>query len=122
MVITLASVQNVKDRCGVRANATILANAGSEIDRYIEDAEGVVVGLTNIDWVTNYSSVQASIKKMLSTCVSAWAAKEIINYDMNGFTTVSEAITMLNVNEKTFQDTLKQLKELETNIPRTPNT
>ena len=115
MAITLTTVQAVKDKATSSANATILANAGSEIDRYIEAAEGVIVGITKIDWITNFSSITASVKVLLSECVSALAANQIISYDMTGFSPMNSAVTTLNVNNKLYQSALKELKDLDTN-------
>ena len=114
MAPTLATEQDVKDRMGLNANSTIMAS-GLIIQRYIEDAEGVVVGATKIDWITDITKVTASVKLLLAVCVSAHAAKEIINYDMSGYSSRAEAVTMLNVNENTFTKRLVELKDLDTN-------
>ena len=119
MAATLATIQNVKDRMGLYADPTILAT-DADITRYIEDAEGVVCGRTRVDWVTNYADVNTYVKKMLSTCVAAFAAKEIIAYNMESFESIGEAITMLNVQEKTFEDQVDALEDLQTNKLRSP--
>jgi hypothetical protein len=106
---------------GKYADSTILAT-DADITRYIEDAEGVVIAATRIDWITYIANVNAYVKKCLSTCVAAHAAKEIIAYNMYSFNSMAEATTMLNVTEKTHNDNLKILKELMTNKLRSPQT
>lgn len=114
MAITLTTKQAVKDKATPQANATILATDAT-IERYIEAAEGVVVGITKVDWITDFANIGASVKLLLSECVSALAANQIIGYDMSGFAPVAAASTTLNVNNKLYQSALKELKDLDTN-------
>lgn len=109
---TLAASQAVTDRVGPNANATIIASEAI-IDRYIEIAEQTIVSETRRDWIDSYASLDSSIKATLELCTASHAAMEIIQYDMGGFSTRAEAITMLNVNSSNFQRTLKTLKDLD---------
>jgi hypothetical protein len=114
MVGTLASTQDVLDRIGIHANATIAAST-QIIARYIGLAEQVVCTETRVDWITGFSRVISPVKEELKSCVASHAAKQIIMYDMSGFSTRAEAITMLNVNQDEFVRTIKALKDLDTN-------
>lgn len=112
MTGTLCASQAVLDRIGPFANASIHAS-GAIIDRYIENAEQVIVAKTRRDWVTSYSDLIDSTKGLLESCAAAKAARDIITFDMSGFSTRAEAITMINVNESEFQSNLKDLKDLD---------
>jgi hypothetical protein len=59
-MVTLCTNQQVLDRCGKRADATIIASS-SFLDRYIEAAEKVVISETMIDWIDDYSSVDTYV-------------------------------------------------------------
>ena len=120
MAVTLCTSQAVVDRCGRYANATIIASGGI-IERYIGDAEQTIVAETRRNWIDGYSSVASGAKATLTLCTAAHAAKEIINYDMSGFLSTADGITALNVNENTFQRTLKSLKDLDNSSIRGVN-
>jgi len=107
---TLASSQAVTDRIGPFANSTIISSEGI-IDRYITNAEKIICAETKREWISEYSDVEAEIKGELESCTAAKAARDIIMFDMSGFSTSAQAITMLNVNETEFQRTLKALKD-----------
>lgn len=117
MAITLTTVQAVLDKASPYANSTITASEAI-VERYIEEAEGTVIGLTRINWITDFSQINTSVKDMLSLCVSSLAAKNIVSYDMAGFSPITAAVTNLNANELNYQATLKQLKDLDTNKVR----
>jgi len=112
MTGTLCASQAVLDRIGPYANSTFLASQAL-VDRYIENAEQLIVGKTKRDWVDSYANVLTSTKAILESCCAAKAARDIINFDMSGFATRAEAITMINVNESEYQSNLKDLKDLD---------
>ncbi len=113
-MVTLATVQDVLDRCGLNANAVVIASQ-SIVERYITTSEGVVISETKIDWITGIANVDTYVKEELTSCVASHAAKQIVNFDMRGFGTRAEAVTVLNVNQEEFLRSLKALKDLDTN-------
>ena len=79
-------------KCG--RNATI---SQANLVIYSDLAEGVINTATRKDCVTDYSTVTANFKPVLSDTASSLIAMDIINYDMSGFSSSSEALTMINV-------------------------
>ena len=120
MTTTLCSTQDVLDRAGVYLNSTI-AGSTTILERYINTSEGMVVSETRINWINEYSSVNASVKEELRICVASHAANAMIKYDMRNFPTSAQAVTLLNVNYEDFNRSLKALKDFDTNKIRSVN-
>lgn len=117
MTATFCSTTDVLDRVGANGDAGIIASGGW-IERYINAAEQTICTETNIDYLTNYASAGTALQGTLKICAASHAAKSIINYNMKGYTTRAEAITMLNVNYEDFSRTLKVLKDVQANTLR----
>lgn len=80
------------------ANAsTAITTSGSALLTLCTEAEGMILTETRKDFITNYSSLPDGIKNILSRITSAEIAKNIISYDMAGYTSRQEAGTMLDV-------------------------
>jgi hypothetical protein len=92
---TLAVNADVVKAAGANASATAVAEAYTNV--YIKMAEGFVSGQSRYDWVTNYASVSTIGKELLRDVTSAYAAIKAIEYDMSGFTSLTEAQTMLDL-------------------------
>ena len=115
MAITLTTNQAVLDKVGPDGNATIIATSAT-IDRYILEAEGVVIAETGIDWIAGDSALTNTyVKILVSSCVASLAARNIIEYDMKNYFNTAIAVTMLNVLEKEFKRNIKELKEFDLN-------
>lgn len=93
---TLCINADVEKKAGTNANSTADAEAYTNV--YIKQAEGQVCAMSRYDWVTNYSSISTIGKEFLRNVTSSLAALMVINYDMSGYTSKSEAQTMLDVN------------------------
>lgn len=120
-MVTLCTYQDVIDRCGVDADATIIASQAI-VERYIEDAEQTICAETNINWIGGYTSVIDSVKSTLTLCTASHAAKEIVAQNAKGYIPSTAWITTLNVLENTFQRTLKALKNVDINKIRSVKT
>lgn len=106
---TLCSNGDVLKKCGANASATSSAEACTNV--YIKESEGYISTVTRYDWVTNYSSVSTIGKEILRECTAALAAIKVINYDMSGFSTRTEAQTMVDILYSMAIDCLNILKE-----------
>lgn len=96
MSFTLCSSLAIIAKAG--ANASTAATASSAIVTQLADeAEALIYATTRYDWVANYSLVSTNAKQILSEVASAHAAMQLIMYDMSGYTSRSEAQTMLDV-------------------------
>lgn len=96
MTETLCTSGAVFRKAGTNASSTITASAAA-ITEFINQAEGKLGLDTRYDWVTNYANVSAIGKEVLEEAVSDYAAIAVINYDMSGFTSRQEALTMVNI-------------------------
>lgn len=106
---TLAINADVLKKAGVNASSTSTAEAYTNV--YIKMAEAQLCTSARYDWVTNYSSVSDIGKEILRDAVASYAAVMAINYDMSGFTSRQESLTMVNILWATFQKTLNLLEK-----------
>lgn len=83
-------------RAGLYAN-TVAVASGSLLSDYCDAAEAFVSSATRRDWVTTSGTVGTNFVKILGDTVAMIAAKDVINYCMDGYTSRSEAQTMLDV-------------------------
>lgn len=101
-------------RAGENADTTITGSGGA-LASLSRQAEGFIEATTRRKWGTNYSGLGDEIKGMLETVSSCIIAKNIINYNMVGFTSRTEAQTMLNVLDDEIQKGLNILKDFKSN-------
>jgi len=95
----------------LKAGANVATLTGSQYTQLINQAEADIMASTRIDWVNLYSSLDAENKLILEAACSDKAGIYAISYDMSGYTSRAEAITMLNVLWASFTDALRVLKE-----------
>lgn len=93
---TLCVNADVAKKAGLNANATTIAEASTNV--LIKEAEGFICASARYDFVTYYTSVSTIGKEFLRDVASSLAATKAINYDMSGFTSRTEAQTMLDIN------------------------
>lgn len=106
---TLCTNSNVQYEAGANASATSKAEAYTNV--YIKLAEGKLCLDTRYDWVTNYASISTIGKEILREAVSCYAAIAVINYDMSGFTSRQEALTMVNILWARYIDIVKRIAD-----------
>jgi len=110
---TLSTSGAAISKAGANANSTIIAS-GATLAKWSDEVESSLCALTKYDWVTNYSSVKTYFKPILDDIVSDGVALKIINYDMSGFTSRSEAQTMLNILHDNFSRNVEALQDKDT--------
>jgi hypothetical protein len=120
MTTTFCTSQDVLDRIGLYANSTIAASTAI-IERYIATSEGVVVGETGINYLTQYSNVNVSLKENLRTATASHAANNIIFYDTGGYSSSTEFVNLANKNLLEFNRSIARLKDLDANKIRSVN-
>ena len=108
MTVTLTAVATVKLKAGANWNAAI---TDGNITTFINQAEAYLMAVCRVNWVSLYSTIDATFKLILEDAASSHAAMAMINYDMSGYTSRQEALTMLNVNYTRLTDAINQLKE-----------
>lgn len=79
--------------------STIFTGTSAEdnVGTFIEQAESLINATTRQDYTTTYAALSADVKKLLEDIASDIAAMYCIQYDMSGYTSRSEAQTMLDV-------------------------
>lgn len=104
---TLCINADVAKRAGNHAAALAISEAYTNV--YIKMAEGKLCLDTRYDWVTNYASVSAIGKEILREAVSSKAAIDVINYDMDGYTSRQEVLTMINFLWAVYSDVVAKI-------------
>jgi len=95
-------------RAGANANATAITT--TETDKYVLDVENYINVYCNYDFTTNYASMSTSTKYLLKETAACLCAIYVIQYDMSGYTSIAEALNMLNVLHDKAQQDLQLLK------------
>ena len=90
------------------ANATI---SYASLKTLSDQAEATLSTITRKDWVADYAAVTANFKGVLSDVVSDMIAMRIISYDMAGYTSRTEAETMLDVLRDNITRNIEVLRE-----------
>lgn len=90
-----ATTEEVQRKAG--ANASSTANVEAYINDFMTQAESFINTATTYNWSDAYATLNADVKGILKEIASNLAAMYVIQYDMSGFTSRSEAETMLDV-------------------------
>lgn len=99
-------------KAGSKHNAKFSgANSDALIDPLINQAESYINVATGVNFSDTYATLNADVKKILEDAASSHAAIAVINHDMSGYISRTEAQTMLNVNYTRLNDIIKLLKE-----------
>lgn len=106
---TLTTQGEVAKRAGVDASAVSVAEAYTNV--YILLAEAQLSTAARYDWVTNYASLSSIGKEILRDAASAYAAVQVINYDMSGYASTTISLLMINILWASFQKTIALLEK-----------
>lgn len=85
----------VERKAGANCSATSKAEAYT--NDYVAQAESVINAICRYNFSDNYSTLNGDTKEILKEVASNLAAIYVINYDMSGFTTRTEAEDMINI-------------------------
>ena len=97
-------------KAGAAANTTIIAS-GSALAEWCSYAEQVINSTMRYDFITNISLLNANTKQILGDVASSLAAMQVISYDMDGYTSLSKAQTMLDVQRDMVERGMNLLKD-----------
>lgn len=106
---TLCINADVEKKAGASASSTADAEAYTNV--YIKMAEGFICAQSRYDWVTNYASLSTIGKEFLRDLCSSLAALYVVNYDMSGYTSRTEAQVMLDVNYTMVVDGINLIRD-----------
>ena len=98
----MASAGTMCDEADVALKATKMSDDiddgdTEETDVWIVDAEALVCCVGRYDFITNWASLDANSKRMLTDIVGSLAAIMAVNYDMSVFTSRTEAENIINI-------------------------
>jgi len=79
------------------ANANAIAKATAATDVYVLEIESMVNVMTRYNWSDAYAGLNADTKHLLKEITSNLCAINVIQWDMSGFTSRTEAEDMINV-------------------------
>ena len=105
---TLCTRENVQYKAGANASTTSTAEIYTNV--FIKEAEAQLCTSARYDWVTNYTSISTIGKEILRDAASSYAAILAMSYDMSGFTSKQEALTMINILWAGFQKVIALLE------------
>ncbi len=108
MTETFTNSGIVKLKAGANVSTAITATQYTEL---INEAESYINTVTRVNYTDTYSTLNADVKKILDDAASSHAAVGAIQYDMSGYTSRAEAITILNSNYTRFQQAIAVLKD-----------
>lgn len=90
-----ATTAEVSRKAGAKASAT--SNVEAYINQFMTEAESYINAVCHFNFSDVYTTLNVDIKGILKMWASSLAAMKVIQYDMGGFTSRTEAQTMLNV-------------------------
>ena len=90
-----ATTAEVQRKAGENASATSKAEA--YVNAYMTQAESLINITARYNFSDNYSTLNADVKGILKEVASNLAAIYVIQFDMSGFTSRTEAEDMINV-------------------------
>jgi hypothetical protein len=90
-----ATTAEVQYKAG--ANASAVSKAEAYVNSYMTQAESIINAMCRYNFSDNYSTLNADVKGILKEVASDLAAIYVIQYDMSGFTSRTEAEDMINI-------------------------
>ena len=103
---------DIQARAGVSANATSKATTATDV--YVLNIEAMINVRTRKNWSAAFTSgLDASVAGSLTHVGACWCAMIVISSDMSGYTSRSEAQTMLDFLNNEVNKGLSFLKEKE---------
>jgi len=111
MTETFCTSGSVKLKAGANVSSALTAEQYTALINQAENFINVQAAIPNYNLIDNYASLNDDVKKILEDAASSHAAIGAINYDMSGYTSRGEAISMVNINFTRFQQAMQLIKE-----------
>ena len=104
-------------KAGAHANATIVAD-GATLAVWSTEVEGLIEAETGMSIVANFAGY--ALSGAASNACSSKVAMNIIAYDTTGYSN-READTLMNMNDQTYKDSIKNIKDFSKSTLTNPN-
>ena len=113
MGYTIANTGAVLFKAGrnVQTSGGSLITSAAMMMQALSGAESFVNVSSRYNWIDNYSTLDPDVKNLVSDAVASLAAIDLINFDMSGYTSRQEALTMINILWGKYQDIMDLLKD-----------
>lgn len=92
---TFATTAEVQRKAGENASAT--SNVEGYINQFIQEAEALINSICRYNFTDAYAGLNKDTAYLLKEVASNLAAIYVIQFDMSGFTSRTEAEDMINV-------------------------
>ena len=86
---------DIQARAGINANATSKATAATDV--YVLDIESTINAMTMYNWSDNYAGLNIDVKGILTDVGASMCAVIVVTSDPSGYTSLDEAIFIVNV-------------------------
>ena len=103
---TLADSGTVRLAAGANVSTAL---GLADFNTFIEQAEGELATDTGIDFVDKFATLPSTMSGSATAAVASKAGIKAINFDMSGYTSRAEALTMINVNWATYDRLVQDL-------------
>ena len=107
-----ASTAEVSRKAGAGASST--SNVEAYINQFMTEAESLINATVRFNYSDVYSTLNVDVQGILKMAASAWAAVSVIRFDMSGFTSRQEALTMINSLLFEYKTAIIELKDKKT--------
>lgn len=112
MAFTFTTSGAMTLKAGNNANSNITVS-GAYLTQLSDEVESTINTITRYNWTDVYSTLNTDVKYVLQDAASSMAAISLITYDMSGFTSRSEAQTMLDVLDDRASKAIKELTDIK---------
>jgi len=102
---------DIQARAGINANATSKAVAATDV--YVLNIESFINSFTRYNWSDAFAGLNADVAGIVTDVGASMCAMIVIQSDMSGFTSRSEAQTMLDVLNNNVNRGLATLKDIK---------
>jgi len=90
-----ATLLEVQYKAG--ANASAVSNTEAYINTYMAQVESYINTVSRFNWTDAFGTLNADSKGLLTLAASNMAAIYVIEFDMSGFSSRTEAENMINI-------------------------
>lgn len=97
-----------------------IVSSGAILASWSDEAEGYIEAQCRRSYVANYADLDTAIQRILSDVCSSQISKQIINWNMDGYTSKQEVTTMLDVQDDIVQRGINLLKDFKSGSIKTP--
>ena len=103
---------DIQARAGINANATSKATAATDV--YVLDMEAMINAMTRFNWSDAFTTgLNVDVAGILTDVGASLCATIVIQSDMSGYTSRSEAQTMLDVLYNNINRGISHLKQIQ---------